>query len=191
MVQYTAGVVHVPTARGAMQRWRGARAHPLVGQKQPVALLSSVVKTMRITRFRAVGLLAAIAACVALAAIALVVRPRQVVPAKPDNPPPQRVSEVTAIACAIERYRARHGRLPSAAEFRQSEPQLMPLVDQELVKVVLLPPNYIVEELGLGFDVQDTWRVLDGRWDVWPSDTPAKAIHDSELAILRARQAQR
>ena len=125
---------------------------------------------------------------------AMLIRPvinRKLVQQEQQRSTGRRVDEVTSIACAIERYRAAHGRLPSATELSESAPNLGLLMNREDVQVALLPSNYVAREIELCLDCNRSWSVVDGRWETWTSDTPEGALRSGRSAIATARSTNR
>ena len=94
-----------------------------------------------------------------------------------------RVGNVTAIACAIERYRAEHGQLPSAAELAKAEPQMARVFGDPQLTVALVPPHYVVQQVEAGLDNPTKWSVVDGRWVAYAIGTPGEYLRQSEAGI--------
>src|SRR5947208_495925 len=90
----------------------------------------------------------------------------------------RRVADITTIAIAVERYRLAHRRLPSSSEFAQDEPMLAPTIAQEHVMLQLSPAHYVLAETEPGRNARSnqTWRVVDGRWDRWSNDTTEELV---------------
>lgn len=94
----------------------------------------------------------------------------------------RRMADVTAIACAIERYRAREGRLPRDASS---------LVPSDLAKlpdeggIRLSPTGYTVSE---AVGNRQLWEVSDGKWRTWPEYVPKDWIAASEVSIAACRE---
>ena len=90
----------------------------------------------------------------------------------------RRIADVTAIAVSIECYRAKHGTLPYNRALSEIAERLPRVAAQKSVHIFIEPNTYVVEEAEPGRDArtEPAWRVMNGRWVLWPTYLPADLV---------------
>jgi hypothetical protein len=91
----------------------------------------------------------------------------------------RRVNNVTVIACAIERYRAREGRLPASQTDLKG--YLVPIPREHVMTTS--PSGYTVSDAGGG----EVWEITNGAWRRWPAYVPKEWLVESEEQIAACR----
>src|SRR5256885_15097221 len=95
----------------------------------------------------------------------------------------RRLADVTAIAKSIECYRSKYGALPYDRSLSEIADWLPRVAAQKSVHIVIARDGYMVEEAEPGLDARTrpAWRVINGRWALWPPDMPRDLVPRSKL----------